>query len=93
MASPLDLQTEAARRFDYALTAKSKELFPLLMTLLAWGDKWSPGDKGPLVKLRHAGCGKLTRAGLVCTQCSEALHPDNLRTRFAPAYKELTHAH
>jgi DNA-binding HxlR family transcriptional regulator len=77
-----------ARRFDYTLTQKGRELFPVLMTVMAWGDRWSSGDAGPLVQLRHTVCGKRTKAGLVCTSCAAPLAPETLRTNFAPAYKQ-----
>ncbi len=76
-----------ARRFDYTLTEKGRDLFPVLMSVMAWGDRWSSGDSGPLVQLRHTVCGKRTRAGLVCTGCAKPLTPETLRTNFAPAYK------
>ncbi len=75
-----------ARRFDYSLTRKGEELFPLLMTLMAWGDKWTSGDKGPLVRLRHLDCGKRTKPGLVCSACGETLLPTNIQTSLARAY-------
>jgi DNA-binding HxlR family transcriptional regulator len=77
------------RRFDYVLTQRGRELFPLLMGVMAWGDKYTPGDKGPLVLLRHASCGKRTKPGLVCTACGEAIRPHELQTEFNPRYEEL----
>jgi DNA-binding HxlR family transcriptional regulator len=76
-----------ARRFDYALTAKGKALFPVLMAVMAWGDRWSAGESGPLVQLRHRSCGKRTKAGTTCSACDEPLSSDALETRFAPAYR------
>jgi DNA-binding HxlR family transcriptional regulator len=78
---------EDARRFDYALTPKGLELFPVIMTMLSWGDRWSCGDKGPLVELKHLDCGKRTKPGLICSSCGEALRHDTIRTHFAKAYR------
>jgi DNA-binding HxlR family transcriptional regulator len=77
------------RRFDYVLTQRGRELFPLLMGVMAWGDKYTPGDKGPLVLLRHATCGKRTKPGLLCTTCGEAITPYELQTEFNSRYEEL----
>ena len=79
-------------RFDYVLSSRRNDLFAVPMTWLSQGDKWSPGNKGAVVKLRHNGCGKLThaelaRAGLVCTHCGEALLTVNLHTSISPVYK------
>jgi DNA-binding HxlR family transcriptional regulator len=76
-----------ARRYNYQLTPRGKTLFPLLMTLMAWGDKQMPGEHGPLVRLIHLKCGKRTGAGLVCTHCGEPLKPEDLDTAFNPAYR------
>jgi DNA-binding HxlR family transcriptional regulator len=78
-----------ARRFDYALTKKGEELFPLLMSLMAWGDKWSSGDSGPLIQLRHSTCGKRTKPGTTCSACGEPLSFEELRTKIAPSYRHL----
>jgi DNA-binding HxlR family transcriptional regulator len=77
------------RRFDYALTQRGRELFPLIMGVMAWGDKYTPGEKGPLVLLLHSTCGKRTKPGLVCTACGEAIKPHELQTEFNPRYEEL----
>jgi DNA-binding HxlR family transcriptional regulator len=78
---------EDGRRFDYALTARGRELFPLLMSIMAWGDKHVPGQQGPLVLLRHRACGKRTKPGLVCTACGAALGPQELDTEFNKRYE------
>jgi DNA-binding HxlR family transcriptional regulator len=77
------------RRFDYSLTQRGRELFPLIMGVMAWGDKYTPGDQGPLMLLRHSTCGKRTKPGLVCTACGEAIKPTELQTEFSPRYEKL----
>jgi DNA-binding HxlR family transcriptional regulator len=79
-----------ARRFDYALTKKGQDLFPVLMAVMAWGDRWSSGDSGPLIQLRHAICGKKTRPGVSCSACGELLIPAQLRTKLSSAYASLS---
>jgi DNA-binding HxlR family transcriptional regulator len=76
------------RRFDYALTPRGRELFPLLMGVMAWGDKHTPGEHGPLVLLRHAACGKRTKPGVTCSACDEPLQFQDLQTEFSPRYEE-----
>ena len=36
---------EGAKRHEYLLTSKGKELLPMLISLTQWGDKWIYGDK------------------------------------------------
>ena len=56
-------------RLEYLLTKKGADLFPVLVSLQQWGDRWS-SPKPPVV-LRHRGCGKQTRPHLVCSACGE----------------------
>lgn len=49
---------ENERRQGYRLTPKGEELFPVLMALLQWGDKWAPGEDGPSVRFVERGSGK-----------------------------------
>jgi DNA-binding HxlR family transcriptional regulator len=78
---------EDARRFDYALTKKGLDLFPVLMVVMGWGDRWSCGDRGPLIELRHSTCGKKTKAGVICSACGETLTPEDIHTKFSSAYR------
>ena len=58
-------------RVEYVLTAKGADLFPVLVALQQWGDRWA-GSKPPVV-LRHRGCGRLTRPHLACSVCGEKI--------------------
>jgi DNA-binding HxlR family transcriptional regulator len=52
-------------RMAYRLTEKGAGLFPALVALMQWGDRWlAPG--GPPVVLRHEGCEEPVRAELRC---------------------------
>ena len=56
-------------RSEYELTAKGMDIYPIILTLNAWGDRWlSPPDKPPLI-LTHLTCGALLRPVVVCDQC------------------------
>jgi DNA-binding HxlR family transcriptional regulator len=57
-------------RQRYRLTDKGAELFPALVALMQWGDRWLDTDGGP-VELRHRDCGQPVAVALRC----EAGHP------------------
>ncbi|MCC6960810.1 MAG: helix-turn-helix transcriptional regulator [Dehalococcoidia bacterium] len=59
-------------RCEYRLTEKGRELYPVLIAMLTWGDKWMAGEAGPPLKLTHA-CGHHPDAMLVCSHCREEL--------------------
>jgi DNA-binding HxlR family transcriptional regulator len=70
--------SERPPRNEYVLTEKGTELVDVLLAMVAWGDRWTAGDKGPPVLLRHLGCGELTRAEIRCACCGEPLHADEV---------------
>jgi len=49
---------ENERRAGYRLTAKGEELFPVLVALLQWGDKWGMGQDGPPIRFVEHETGK-----------------------------------
>jgi DNA-binding HxlR family transcriptional regulator len=71
-------------RYEYRLTAKGKDLFPVLMALLAWGDKWATGVDGPPVLLRHTTCDHDASPALVCSHCGEPFTGRTVEGRDAP---------
>jgi DNA-binding HxlR family transcriptional regulator len=60
-------------RHEYRLTDKGLDLYPVLLSLVRWGDRWMDQGKGPPVIYRHQGCGHLTTPLLACSECGEAL--------------------
>lgn len=48
----------------YRLTEKGADLFPVLVALMQWGDRWE--NDGGAVELRHQGCGAKVGAELRC---------------------------
>jgi DNA-binding HxlR family transcriptional regulator len=53
-------------RHEYRLTAKGVDAYPVLVALMAWGDRHKADPDGPPVELEHAGCGALVHAELRC---------------------------
>jgi len=43
-------------RGSYHLTKKGRDLFPVILTLMAWADRYEPGPDGPEVLIRHTSC-------------------------------------
>jgi len=63
-------------RHEYRLTPKGTELLPVLLSLIAWGDKWLDDDLGPPRLIVHGSCGKPTRPYLSCSECGEPIGHD-----------------
>jgi len=58
-------------RFEYRLTEKGLELYPVIVSLLTWGDRWMADHDGPPVELRHKECGHVVHPELACPECGE----------------------
>lgn len=58
-------------RFEYRLTEKGLDLYPVLVSLMAWGDRWMADADGPPVTLTHKGCGHVTQPALACPDCGD----------------------
>ena len=43
-------------RFEYRLTEKGRDLYPILLALMQWGDRWEADPAGPAAIIRHNGC-------------------------------------
>jgi DNA-binding HxlR family transcriptional regulator len=66
-------------RHEYRLTQKGRELYPLIVGLLAWGDRWMPDPQGPPVVLEHRPCGQRATPELRCTGCGAPIDPREMR--------------
>lgn len=66
---------ERPTRYEYRLTEKGLDLYPIVVSLLRWGDRWMAGDEAPPLALVHKTCGKRMHPALVCPDCGEPLGP------------------
>ncbi|MEJ2857541.1 MULTISPECIES: winged helix-turn-helix transcriptional regulator [unclassified Saccharothrix] len=65
---------ERPPRHEYRLTAKGRELVPVLLSLMEWGDRHLCEDSGPVVP-EHVGCGGVVDVHLTCRECSNGVEP------------------
>jgi DNA-binding HxlR family transcriptional regulator len=71
------------QRFEYHLTAAGRDLYPVILTLLRWGDEHLAGPDGPPLILDHH-CGHRLVAEVSCQACGEVVDPADTARR-APA--------
>jgi DNA-binding HxlR family transcriptional regulator len=74
-------------RYDYRLTDKGRDLWPVLTAMRQWGDKYEAPD-GPPVKLIHKNCGQVCDAMLVCSSCGEPVGARDVRAAPGPGAVE-----
>lgn len=80
------LYSERPPRFEYRLTAKGRDLHPILVTLMQWGDKYTAPGGAP-VTLVHDGCGQVTHPVLTCDGCGEPVHALNVHPVRGPGLR------
>lgn len=73
-------------RYDYLLTAKGRDFFPVLVALSRWGDRWLAEEAGPPVVYHHERCGHDTHGEVVCASCGEPLTEADTHVRMGPGY-------
>jgi DNA-binding HxlR family transcriptional regulator len=75
-------------RYDYKLTRMGRDLYPVVVTLRQWGDRWLTGEGREPVLLEHVTCGHQVTAHLVCDHCDEALVPRETRAVAGPGLSD-----
>lgn len=73
-------------RYEYLLTDKGDDFYPVLAAMAAWGDRWLDGGAGRPVTFHHTTCGHDTRARVVCSECGGPLTSDTVTNRMGPGY-------
>ncbi|MEV4490567.1 helix-turn-helix domain-containing protein [Micromonospora coxensis] len=79
-------------RHEYRLTARGRELAPVLTALMQWGDKHFAGDGQPERVTVHATCDHAVELVVVCPSCGGPVPADEVSTRSttAPGSEAIT---
>lgn len=70
-------------RHEYRLTEAGRELFPVIVGLMSWGDAHLAPD-GPPAVVRHAGCGGALGARAECGRCGARVGADDAEWSYGP---------
>ena len=68
------------QRFEYHLTAAGRDLYPVVLTLLRWGDEHLAGPEGPPLVLEHT-CGHRLVPEVTCRACGQVVDPADTARR------------
>jgi DNA-binding HxlR family transcriptional regulator len=69
-------------RYEYHLTEKGLELFPAMVALMQWGDRWLAGESGGAAVVYHKNCGGFVQVSLSCATGHAKLNIED--TQVAP---------
>jgi DNA-binding HxlR family transcriptional regulator len=80
---------ERPPRYEYRLTEKGLDLYPVIVGLAGWGDRWMAGKAGRPIELIHRGCGHTIAPRLTCPECAQPVNPRDMLARPGPALRRL----
>jgi DNA-binding HxlR family transcriptional regulator len=75
------LYNEHPERYEYRLTERGLDLFPVIASLLRWGHRWTTVTEGPHHILVHEVCGHEAKPVMVCSSCSSELTATTTRAQ------------
>jgi DNA-binding HxlR family transcriptional regulator len=77
------LYHEHPPRHEYRLTDKGRDLWPVTMALVKWGDRYLAEDGPPRLFL-HRGCGGEVTERLTCSKCGAELTVRDVEAKAGP---------
>ncbi|HEX4685327.1 MAG TPA: helix-turn-helix domain-containing protein [Nocardioides sp.] len=71
-------------RHEYRLTEKGFDLYPVLVAIADWGDRYLADSVGPPVEFEHRDCGAAVHSVLECDHGHRVERPREVVTRVGP---------
>ncbi|MEO6082297.1 MAG: helix-turn-helix domain-containing protein, partial [Umezawaea sp.] len=72
--------SEHPPRHEYHFTEAGRELFPVMLALSQWGDKWAVD--APFLARKHS-CGRPLQVDLLCHHCGQPVTHDTIHAELA----------
>lgn len=76
-------------RKEYKLTASGKDLYPVVISMLKWGDEHRPDPAGPAIEVAHEGCGGAIDVELRCSEGHRLTSPREAVTSTGPGARPI----
>ena len=64
---------ESPKRYEYILTQKGLDLYPIIMSIVHWGNIHMVDARGRPMLHEHKACGKMFDPVMICSECGEPL--------------------
>lgn len=76
--------SERPVRYEYHFTRMGMDLYPVMLALMRFGDKWLAGEKANPLQLIHRSCGRPCSAIVACSACKQEVRPQRVSYRDGP---------
>jgi DNA-binding HxlR family transcriptional regulator len=73
-------------RHEYRLTDKGRDIFPVLLAMAAWAERWTTGPEGTPLIFSHTRCDHDMHGEVVCSHCREIVGVREVRVRPGPGH-------
>ena len=73
-------------RYEYRLTEKGRDLWPVIIALKQWGDRWLSTEETP-VEIIHTHCGQVSKPQMSCPECGEPINAHDAEVRLSPHFE------
>jgi DNA-binding HxlR family transcriptional regulator len=78
------------KRYEYILTQKGLDLYPIMMAIVHWGDVHMVDERGRPLLHKHKLCGETFDPVMTCSECGEPLSPKEVQVHVGPGAKKGT---
>ena len=82
---------ESPARYEYVLTQRGLDLYPVVMSIVHWGDTHMVDERGRPLLHEHKNCGKLFDPVMICSECGEPLSPKQVHVHRGPGAASPRH--
>lgn len=65
-------------RYEYRLTEAGRDLWPAMLAVTEWGDRWAAPKEGRPMLFVHKTCGHQFRPQVTCSECGEVIRADTV---------------
>jgi DNA-binding HxlR family transcriptional regulator len=80
---------ESPKRYEYILTQKGLDLYPIMMSIVHWGNIHMVDARGRPFLHEHKKCGKLFDPVMVCSECGEPIEAKGVHVHPGPGARRI----
>jgi DNA-binding HxlR family transcriptional regulator len=84
---------DSPARYEYILTQRGLDLYPIVMAIVHWGDTHMVDERGRPLLHEHKSCGKLFDPVMICSECREPIKARQVHVRAGPGAPAASRHH